>query len=42
MDDCKNWMHCNKCGLRLQNNLKWFVTNCGHIFCEICMRKMRK
>lgn len=29
-------MHCNKCGLRVKSKIKWFLTNCGHIFCEIC------
>ncbi len=34
------WIHCNKCGAKPTGTVNFFVTNCGHIFCEDCARTL--
>ncbi|XP_017773448.1 PREDICTED: probable E3 SUMO-protein ligase RNF212 [Nicrophorus vespilloides] len=34
-----NWIHCNKCYARYSENLKFYITNCGHLNCESCTNK---
>ncbi|KAJ8938679.1 hypothetical protein NQ318_004479 [Aromia moschata] len=36
------WMHCNKCSLKHNSNIKLFLTECGHLFCERCIEAIRQ
>ncbi|CAH1156230.1 unnamed protein product [Phaedon cochleariae] len=31
-----DWLHCNKCSAKYQPNIKLYLTECAHIFCEKC------
>uniref|UniRef100_A0A6P7G4C0 Probable E3 SUMO-protein ligase RNF212 n=1 Tax=Diabrotica virgifera virgifera TaxID=50390 RepID=A0A6P7G4C0_DIAVI len=35
-----DWVHCNKCFLKLQPELKMYVVECSHIFCETCVKRV--
>ncbi|CAM1298270.1 Uncharacterised protein g2083 [Pycnogonum litorale] len=39
-----DWVHCNKCYTRpgSKNEMKFFLTSCGHIFCQECVQKCTK
>lgn len=36
------WIHCNKCFTRFQPNIKFFLTECGHLNCQMCAKKMEE
>ncbi|XP_066260806.1 probable E3 SUMO-protein ligase RNF212 [Euwallacea similis] len=32
-----NWVFCNKCSLKYDPQVKYFLSECGHIFCAKCI-----
>lgn len=32
------WVHCNKCFRKINNNLKYFMKECGRIECQKCLQ----
>ena len=37
-----NWAHCNRCAGLLEEakgKTKFFLTNCGHLYCDECLNK---
>ncbi|XP_013078097.2 RING finger protein 212B-like isoform X2 [Biomphalaria glabrata] len=37
-----HWLHCNRCLSPPVTNLKFYLTNCSHIFCEKCVMECTK
>ncbi|CAG9829770.1 unnamed protein product [Diabrotica balteata] len=35
-----DWVHCNKCFLKYQPEMKMYVVECSHIFCETCIKRV--
>ena len=33
-----DWVHCNNCFVRPGGGKRFSLTNCGHIYCEDCVR----
>ncbi|XP_068897827.1 RING finger protein 212B [Tenebrio molitor] len=36
-----DWVHCNKCSIKYNNQTTFFLVECGHIFCQRCVEKIR-
>ncbi|ENN81614.1 hypothetical protein HUJ04_001897 [Dendroctonus ponderosae] len=34
-----NWVRCNKCFSKLESSMKFYLAECGHIFCSRCLIK---
>ncbi|XP_049823517.1 probable E3 SUMO-protein ligase RNF212 [Aethina tumida] len=37
-----DWVHCNKCSIKYISNIKFMLTECGHIFCETCIKQIKQ
>ncbi|XP_057654801.1 uncharacterized protein LOC130893051 [Diorhabda carinulata] len=35
-----DWLHCNKCYIKVQPDIKMFLVECAHIFCEKCIKRV--
>ncbi|KAF2892288.1 hypothetical protein ILUMI_13884, partial [Ignelater luminosus] len=36
-----DWIHCNCCYARFRPNIKFYITSCGHIKCQVCVSKIK-
>ena len=36
-----DWLHCNTCYKQPGDGRGYFLTNCGHLYCEGCQSKGR-
>ncbi|XP_023311784.1 probable E3 SUMO-protein ligase RNF212 [Anoplophora glabripennis] len=36
-----DWIHCNKCSIKPHSNVKLFITECGHLFCQRCTENLK-
>ncbi|KAL1498279.1 hypothetical protein ABEB36_009101 [Hypothenemus hampei] len=32
-----DWVFCNKCSIKFQQSMKYYLGDCGHIVCERCV-----
>nr|CAI5866902.1 unnamed protein product [Callosobruchus analis] len=37
-----DWVHCNKCSIIFKPNVKFFLTECSHIFCQSCIASINE
>ncbi|KAH9502935.1 hypothetical protein Btru_072410 [Bulinus truncatus] len=41
-NNMSGWLHCNGCLCSPEHNLKFYLTNCSHIFCQNCVQSCTK
>lgn len=37
-----NWLYCNKCCTTYKQDLRFQLSECGHIFCDKCVPQLGK